>query len=146
MTFPFKSGENQQEILTGAFYQPILAIGSLMEIFFVIGGILAARSLSKDFDKSSNKFKLIVRFYIKKIARMVPVTILIVALTLTSNSENFAPYSFGIEKENCKEFWWMALTYNFVDAAKIVSEINFSRSQVRSQGGFTFDRNWRFFL
>ncbi|XP_070499455.1 uncharacterized protein [Chironomus tepperi] len=44
---------------------------------------------------------------------------LIVALTITSNSENFAPYSFGVEKETCKKYWWMALTFNFMDAKQI---------------------------
>ena len=48
--FPFKSGENLQKFLTGLFYQPILASGSLMEVFFVIGGILTAKSLKKEFE------------------------------------------------------------------------------------------------
>lgn len=127
--FPFKNGENLQELLTGAFYQPIQAIGSIMEIFFIIGGILTAKSLSKEFEKCSNKFKWILCFYIKKFARLVPVTALIVVLTVTSNSESFAPYSFGIEKENCKNFWWMALTFNFMDVTKIVSILNFLKNQ-----------------
>ncbi|KAL7013145.1 hypothetical protein ACKWTF_015216 [Chironomus riparius] len=117
--FPFKGGENLQELLTGAFYLPIQTVGSLMEIFFIIGGILTAKTLSKEFDKDNNKFLLILMFYIKRLSRLVPVTALIIVLTLTSNSENLVPYSFGIEKENCKKFWWMALSFNFMDVTKI---------------------------
>ncbi|XP_070510003.1 uncharacterized protein [Chironomus tepperi] len=46
LIFPFKNGENLQELLTGAFYQSIQVIVSLMEIFFIIGGILAVKTFT----------------------------------------------------------------------------------------------------
>ncbi|KAL7014897.1 hypothetical protein ACKWTF_016181 [Chironomus riparius] len=89
-----------------------------MECFFITGGILTAKRLNKEFKNDINKLKWIGQFWIKRFFRIVPVTALIVILTLTSNSEIFAPYSFGFEKENCMKFWWMALAMNFIDVSK----------------------------
>ena len=48
--FPFKNGENLLKFQTN-FYIVIIPIGNcFMEIFFIIGGILTAKCLAKDFD------------------------------------------------------------------------------------------------
>ncbi|KAL7014901.1 hypothetical protein ACKWTF_016185 [Chironomus riparius] len=83
----------------------------LWRIFFVIGGILTAKALGKGFEES-NKLKWIIKYYIKRVMRLLPATALILVLIITSNAEFLAPYSFSSEKENCKQFWWMTLTFN----------------------------------
>ena len=49
--FPFTSGENLHKFITGAFYQPVLLTNIFLEILFVVGGILTAKSLKKGFEK-----------------------------------------------------------------------------------------------
>ena len=117
VNFPFKNGDNLQELMTGAFYQPVQASFFNVEIFFIIGGILTAKSLKKNFGQNINKIKWIIRFYIKRFTRLLPVT-LFVTLLLMYNSDNFAPYNFDIGRENCMKYW---STFISMDDSKIVS-------------------------
>ena len=118
VNFPFKNGENQQKLMTGAFYQPVQASFFNVEIFFIIGGILTAKSLKKNFGQNNNKIKWIMRFYIKRCSRLVPLALFVLTLLLTSNSDNFAPYNFDIGRENCMKYW---STFISMDDSKIVS-------------------------
>ena len=137
VNFPFKNGENLQELLNGAFYQPIHASFSTVELFFIIGGILTAKTLKKNFEPNNNKIKWIMRFYIKRFSRLVPVTLLVEALILTCNSKNISPYSFDILKENFMKFLSTATTFNSIDDSKIVS-LNFT---VTRQSTFQINHN-----
>ena len=119
--FPFKNGKNLDEFKTGGFYQVLQVFGPVMETFFAVGGVLAARNLNIIFRINSNKIRCFLCFYVTRFTRLIPVTIFILILTLTSSSEDYAPFSFGTRKRNCQEYWYMALTYNFMDVTKIVS-------------------------
>ena len=44
---PFKNGENLQKFTTGFFYETLVLMCLVMDIFFIIGGLLTGRSLKK---------------------------------------------------------------------------------------------------
>jgi hypothetical protein len=48
--FPFKNGENLQKFQTDFSFVFPFMVSFLMEIFFIIGGILTAKTLTKDYD------------------------------------------------------------------------------------------------
>jgi len=41
-------------------------------------------------------------------------------LIITSNTENYGPFSSADEKENCKKYWWAAFAINFSDPRRKV--------------------------
>ena len=47
---PFKNGENLLKFQTGFYFVILFMINCFMEIFFIIGGILTAKCLAKDYD------------------------------------------------------------------------------------------------
>jgi len=61
-----------------------------------------------------------IRFYIKRFTRLFPVLIFIMGLIITSNTENYGPFSYADEKENCKKYWWAAIAINFSDPRRKV--------------------------
>ncbi|KAL7013082.1 hypothetical protein ACKWTF_015183 [Chironomus riparius] len=89
-----------------------------MEVFFIIGGILTAKCLAKDYDNCS-KIKWIIKFYIKRFMRLVPVVMLIIALVITSNDELSAPYSFAEDKELYIKVLQRAIRFDFEDIEKL---------------------------
>ncbi|KAL7013090.1 hypothetical protein ACKWTF_015187 [Chironomus riparius] len=111
---PFKSGENLRNFQTRFSFLILMSANLFMEIFFIIGGVLAAKGLKNGFE-TGNKATWIIKFYIKRFTRLFPVLIFLIGLIITSNTENLGPFSSGDEKENCRKFWWGAFAYNFVD-------------------------------
>ena len=48
--FPLKNGENLLKFQTDFYFVILFMINCFMEIFFIIGGILTAKCLAKDYD------------------------------------------------------------------------------------------------
>ncbi|KAL7015280.1 hypothetical protein ACKWTF_016377 [Chironomus riparius] len=122
LLMPFKNGKNVHELDTKLVYQPLGMTAILMELFFIIGGILTARSLKKGMN-GSNKIAWIVKFYIKRFTRLVPVTIFYIILLTSSDTDTMAPYNVGMDEGTRKLIWFMPFIYNFLNAKMTYSSL-----------------------
>lgn len=69
----------------------------------------------------SNKIAWIVKFYIKRFTRLVPVTIFYIILLTSSDTDTMAPYNVGMDEGTRKLIWFMPFIYNFLNANMTVS-------------------------
>lgn len=71
----------------------------------------------------SNKLSWIVKFYIKRVMRLLPTTFLILILFATADSDSLAPYDIGLDKEIKENLFWVPFVGNFMVKSNTVSLI-----------------------
>ncbi|XP_070496598.1 uncharacterized protein [Chironomus tepperi] len=111
---PFRDGENLHRFTNETLYQSFGMLAVIMDIFFIIGGLLTARSLKRGLE-SGNKVTWIVKFYFKRIMRLLPVALFVVALLVTSSTDTTAPYDIGMKGVDKQTLWTLPFVYNFMN-------------------------------
>ncbi|KAL7015277.1 hypothetical protein ACKWTF_016374 [Chironomus riparius] len=113
VTMPFKSGDNLQKYTNEVLYESFGMLAVIMDVFFIIGGFLTAKSLKKGLN-APNKVNWIAKFYIKRVMRLLPVTYFVVILLVTSSTDSLAPYDVGMNVEAKQKLWMLPFLYNFM--------------------------------